>query len=149
MANHRQNYVLTSIRNPFEVEALQNSGGFILVAITAPIELRFARIIARHRNQEETMTLEEFKRYEEKELQSASSVEQQLNECVKIARFTISNDTDLISFEQKIEQILSKNFRNQLYCAFSIIILLPISFPLSPILFESSDNKCYISKLSI
>jgi len=87
---------------------LQNSGGFILVAITAPIELRFARIIARHRNQEETMTLEEFKRYEEKELQSASSVEQQLNECVKIARFTISNDTDLISFEQKIEQIYQK-----------------------------------------
>jgi len=56
------NYALTSIRNPFEVRALQEAGNFVLVAIDAPIELRFNRIIERNRkNEKEIMTLEQFK----------------------------------------------------------------------------------------
>jgi dephospho-CoA kinase len=101
-----KNYALTSIRNPYEVRALQEAGNFVLVAIDAPIEVRFARIIERNRkNEKELMTLEEFKRFEEDELKSESTSSQQIGECIKMARFTVSNDSDFAVFEKRIEEV--------------------------------------------
>ncbi|MCU0652824.1 MAG: AAA family ATPase, partial [Candidatus Pacebacteria bacterium] len=64
--DERKNYVVTSIRSPFEVKKLQKAGSFALVAVDAPIEVRFQRIIERNkRNRKEIIDFEEFKRYEE------------------------------------------------------------------------------------
>lgn len=109
MNGGRKNYALTSIRNPFEVRALQEAGNFVLVAIDAPLELRFARIIERNRkNEKEIMSLEEFKRFEENELKSDSTSSQQIGECIKMARFTVSNESDFATFEKRIEEIYQR-----------------------------------------
>lgn len=109
MNGGRANYALTSIRNPFEVRALQEGGNFVLVAVDAPVELRFNRIIERNRkNEKEIISLEEFKRFEENELQSESTSSQQIGECIKMARFTVSNDSDFAAFERHIEDIYQR-----------------------------------------
>ncbi len=103
------NYALTSIRNPFEVRALQEAGNFVLVAIDAPIELRFNRIIERNRkNEKEIMTLEQFKRFEENELRSDSTSSQQIGECIQMARFMVFNESDFETFGKRIEDVYQK-----------------------------------------
>jgi len=106
MNGGKKNYTLTSIRNPREVRALQEAGDFVLVAIDAPVELRFNRIIERNRkNEREILSLEEFKRFEEDELSSQLSSSQQIGECIKMAKFFVSNDSDFATFEKRIDEL--------------------------------------------
>lgn len=58
--------VVSGVRSLGEVEAIRKAGGKI-VFIDAPIELRYERILARHRSGEEKLTFEEFKASEEAE----------------------------------------------------------------------------------
>ncbi len=109
MNGTQKNYALTSIRNPSEVRTLQRAGDFVLVAIDAPVELRFNRIIERNRkNEKEIMSLEEFKRFENEELNSQLSSSQQIGECIKMAQFSVSNDSDFKTFEERIDQLYSQ-----------------------------------------
>lgn len=109
MNGGKKNYILTSIRNPSEVRALQEAGDFVLVAVDAPVEVRFNRIIDRNRkNEREIMSLEEFKRFEEDELSSQLSSSQQIGECIKMAKFFISNDSDFATFDKKIDELYSR-----------------------------------------
>ena len=39
-----QNYVVDSIRNPYEVESLRARGGFHLLHVDAPVEVRYERV---------------------------------------------------------------------------------------------------------
>jgi dephospho-CoA kinase len=96
--------VIDSIRNPSEVEYLRRQEGFILIAIDAPIEIRFARAQARGRD-ESAATLEEFRAKEEVEM-AGSETGQQLARCMAMADRTIANDGTLEELWRKVEECL-------------------------------------------
>ena len=45
----KRNYIIDSIRSPFEIKALRQLKGFALIGIDAPVETRFNRILSRNR----------------------------------------------------------------------------------------------------
>ncbi|MFZ3074172.1 MAG: AAA family ATPase [Minisyncoccales bacterium] len=101
-----KNYVVTSIRNPNEIKELKKAGNFILMAVNAPVETRFKRIIDRNReNEKEIISFEEFKKFEADELESQLSSSQQIKECIEMANFTVDNDCDIAAFPERIESV--------------------------------------------
>ena len=96
--------VIDSIRNPSEVKYLRKEKEFILLAIDAPVELRYERVKRRGR-QESASTLEEFIKKEEEEM-TDSEKEQQLHSCMKMADFIIMNDGTLEDLYLKLEEIV-------------------------------------------
>lgn len=96
--------VIDSIRNPSEVEYLRKEKEFILLAIDAPVELRYERVKQRGR-QESVSTLEEFIKKEKEEM-TDSEKGQQLHSCIKMADFVILNDGTLEDLHLKLEEIV-------------------------------------------
>jgi len=96
--------VIDSIRNPSEVEYLRREKEFILLAIDAPVELRYERVKQRGR-QESVTTLEEFIKKEKEEM-TDSEKGQQLHSCMKMADFMIMNDGALEDLHLKLEEIV-------------------------------------------
>jgi len=96
--------VIDSIRNPREVEYFRSRGRFTLLAIDAPIEIRFARVTARGR-EESAAGLEEF-RAKEAEEKSTDEAGQQLQTCMAMADFLVLNDGDLEDFFTRLEGFL-------------------------------------------
>ncbi|MCX8160305.1 MAG: AAA family ATPase [Candidatus Saccharicenans sp.] len=95
--------VIDSIRNAAEVSFLRSLGDFILVAVDAPIEVRFERTRKRGRN-ESASTLEEFRLKEEQE-KSTRDTGQQLEICLRLADLTIINDGSLEDLRKKLEEL--------------------------------------------
>lgn len=58
--------VVTGLRSLGEAKELKNAGG-VLMWIDAPLEVRYQRMVNRHRDQESQVSLEEFKAREERE----------------------------------------------------------------------------------
>lgn len=95
--------VIDSIRNSREVEYLRSLGDFILIAVDAPVEIRFERARKRGRN-ESAVSLEEFRKKEELEKTTAEN-SQQLEACLKLADLTITNDGSLEELWKKLEEL--------------------------------------------
>lgn len=98
------NYVIDSIRNPFEVKALRELSGFKLIGIDAPVEIRFKRAVARKRPGDPE-TLEEFVEKERRE-NMAETANQQLDNCLKLADTVIINDSTIESLRKKLDLVL-------------------------------------------
>jgi dephospho-CoA kinase len=96
--------VIDSIRNPREVEFLRCRPGFRLLAVDAPIGLRFARVKARGRD-ESAATLDEFRKKEEAEM-TGSETGQQLARCMAMADRLIINDGTIEDLRKKVEECL-------------------------------------------
>lgn len=96
--------VIDSIRNPREVEYLRRQEEFVLIAIDAPIEVRFARAQARGRD-ESAATLEAFRAKEEIEM-AGSETGQQLAKCMAMADRRVVNDGTLEELWRKVEECL-------------------------------------------
>jgi dephospho-CoA kinase len=96
--------VIDSIRNVREVECLRELPGFILLAVDAPLEVRFERAAARGRD-ESAATPEEFRKKEEEEMNGGTSA-QQLGACMAIADRLIVNDGTLEELHHKLEELL-------------------------------------------
>jgi dephospho-CoA kinase len=101
----KNNYVIDSIRNPAEVEAMQKNKDFKLLFIDAPIELRFERVKERQR-EKDPQTFKEFKLAENKEMESKDSANQQLAKCKEMADFVVINDSAVEELYKKIEKLL-------------------------------------------
>ena len=99
-----ENAIIDSIRNTHEVQYLKKQKNFILLAIDAPIELRYQRILKRGRN-ESVSTLDEFKKKEAEEL-TGSTNQQQLQRCMQMADFMIINDGSIQDLHRKLEIFL-------------------------------------------
>ena len=96
--------VIDSIRNPREVEFLRRQQGFLLLAVDAPIELRFARARARGRD-ESAATLDEFRTKEELEM-AGNETGQQIARCMAMADRIIVNDGTIDELQRKVEELL-------------------------------------------
>ncbi len=102
-----QNLIVTSIRNAGEIKPLQATGGFVLIAVDAPVEQRYARALARARAGEENLSLEEFEQ-QEKIMLHGPIAGQRIADLVKVADYRLHNTGTLADLEQKIDEILSK-----------------------------------------
>jgi Dephospho-CoA kinase len=97
--------VIDSIRNVAEVDCLRRLPGFILVAVDAPVELRYQRVLLRGRN-ESAGTLDEFRRKEDEE-RAGGRDEQQLGPVMAAADLTITNEGTLEEFHAKLRGLLT------------------------------------------
>ena len=95
--------VIDSIRNTHEVAFLRRQDGFVLLAIDAPVEVRFARVAARGRD-ESAADLESFRKKEEQE-RTGGETSQQLEACMAAADRLILNDGTIPDLHRKLEEI--------------------------------------------
>ncbi|MDH4196360.1 MAG: hypothetical protein OEW05_03030, partial [Candidatus Aminicenantes bacterium] len=77
---------------------------FVLVAIDAPAEVRFARVRARGRN-ESAATLEEFLAKEDEERRGGEA-DQQLDACLALADIRIENTGTIQDLHRRLEEAL-------------------------------------------
>ena len=96
--------VIDSIRNPFEVAALREQPGFILVALDAPAALRYERVAKRGRN-ECAACLSDFVCKEEEE-KGADPATQQLHTCMALADRLLVNDGTIEDLHRRLEEFL-------------------------------------------
>ncbi len=101
--NH--NYVVDSIRNPSEVEALRSRGDFQLLSVDADVRLRFKRTRERGRERA-AQTLEQFTAEEARELDSRDPANQQLIATRRLADITIQNDGSIQELRMQLDRIL-------------------------------------------
>ena len=100
------NVVIDSIRNVSEVKELRKLKHFVLLAIDAPIEIRFERASARGRI-ENAPTIEKFIELEELE-KSIDKTAQNIDQCMKLADYFVYNDGTKEDLIKKIEKIVSE-----------------------------------------
>lgn len=103
--NKSQDFVIDSIRSPFEANELGKNKEFTLVGIEAPVEVRFKRLLDRNRLGD-AKTLEEFRQHEQRE-NLKSSTNQQLDATFGIVDRIIINDSTLEELYRKVEDLLS------------------------------------------
>jgi dCMP deaminase len=100
------NYVVDSIRNPAEVEALRRRPDFTFFAIDASVKTRFERSLLRAR-ENAAATFEQFAAEEERELISENPAAQQLVATIALADSVIENNGTMEALHGKLDEILS------------------------------------------
>jgi dCMP deaminase len=104
------NFVVTSIRHPAEVKALQQDSSFFLVFVDAPTAVRFKRMQSRtERKEDDAKTLKEFVASENKEM-AKSGPGQQLGECKKLAKIVLNNESTEDKLSLKVDNIVKDIF---------------------------------------
>lgn len=104
--NKNQNFVIDSIRSPYEAKELMNNKGFVLVGVDAQIELRFKRLLERGRPGD-AKTLDGFKKQEQRE-NLKNKANQQLDATLKLAQEIIINDGTLTELNNKVDDLVNK-----------------------------------------
>jgi dephospho-CoA kinase len=104
MKKVRGDAVIDSIRNSREVAFFRRQPGFILVAVDAPVEIRFRRARKRGRL-ESAATLGEFAAKERQEM-AGGRAGQQLRRCLEAADLTLTNDGTLAGLRRKVDRCL-------------------------------------------
>ena len=102
----KKNFVIDSIRSPYEAKELIKNKGFTLVGVDAPTELRFERLLGRNRLGD-AKTLEEFKQQEQRE-NLKSDTNQQLDATFGMANKIILNNGSLEELHKKIYNLLKE-----------------------------------------
>jgi dCMP deaminase len=99
------NYVIDSIRNPYEVEVLRRRPDFTLLALEADEDIRFER--SRKRGRENAaQTLRQFVEEEARELDSNNPANQQLHATQAKADLVIANNGVLEDLHRRLDELL-------------------------------------------
>src|SRR6516162_7733198 len=99
-----RHYVIDSIRNPSEVEAFRAAKHFKLTRIEAPPEVRFQRILKRHR-ESDPRSFEEFAELESREAEG-DDTSQNLVKVELMADHSLVNDSTLENLYPHIDELL-------------------------------------------
>ncbi len=102
-----KHHVITSIRNPSEVDLLKQRKDFMLITVDAPLNVRYQRLISRGRKDETISSPKDLEKQESKEMSDNPNA-QQLHKVIKMAHVTLNNETDVPTLKAKIENMLSK-----------------------------------------
>ncbi len=102
-----KNYVIDSIRNPFEVKALQKRGNFRLLKVAATEEVRFERVKTRQR-ESDAQSLEEFRRHESAEMTTDDPAKQQLSATEDLADTSLENNGSLEDLHEAVRRCLQR-----------------------------------------
>ncbi|MEK7494452.1 MAG: AAA family ATPase [Patescibacteria group bacterium] len=95
--------VIDGIRRKYDMDFFVDFPGFVLIYVSAPIELRYERTIKRHQNaDDQTKTFEEFQADHERETETTIlALKEQ-------AKFVIENTGSLEDLQVSIEKILEE-----------------------------------------
>jgi dCMP deaminase len=105
------NYVVDSIRSPYEVEVLKRRKDFTLLAVEADAHIRFER--SRKRGRESAaQTPDQFLEEEARELSSSNPANQQLDATLRAADITVTNNGSLEDLHRKLDELLPPLMRN-------------------------------------
>lgn len=107
--------IMDGIRNMGEVEYLKKKFGqnFKLISIDAPLETRFARVQKRSDSKDPQMTLEEFREVDKRDRGLSEPMNgQHVEDCMRIADFTIENNGTTRDFEKKIDEVMKQIMTN-------------------------------------
>jgi dCMP deaminase len=107
MLQKDRNYVIDSIRNPAEVDALRKLGRFFLLYIHAPDSVRFERIKSRGR-EEDPRTYEAFVKIEKLEMENAEKTKQNLKGTFAMADRKVENSGDYNELHDAIDGTLGE-----------------------------------------
>jgi dephospho-CoA kinase len=106
-----KNLVLTSIRNPAEVDEIKSRGG-VIVEVYADLKTRYARTVERVKNDPnahgDIASFEDFKAKEERELASTDPAKQQLNKCISLAEYRLNNNGSIEILDKELDSLLSR-----------------------------------------
>jgi len=106
-AGGKDNIVIDGIRNPGEIEEIKKFGG-LMIAVDAPVEIRFERLLSRKR-ESDPKTLEDFKKMDSRDRgDKESEVGQQVDKCIELSDYLIINDSTLETLKTKVEYLLLK-----------------------------------------
>lgn len=98
--------VLDSIRNPAEIVELRKLSGFVLIALDAPLKVRYEREHARGRIGN-AKTFEEWLAIEKME-DGENPLHLQVHMCMKLADYALQNDGTKEELKKKIDEVLQK-----------------------------------------
>jgi dCMP deaminase len=101
-----KHYIIDSIRNPAEVEAFRAAKHFKLIRVEAPADVRFQRILHRHR-ESDPRTLEEFIALENREAEG-DDTSQNLVKVELMADCMVTNDAALEKLYRQIDDLLPR-----------------------------------------
>ncbi|MBI2092944.1 MAG: AAA family ATPase [Deltaproteobacteria bacterium] len=107
-----KNYIVDSVRNPFEVEALRRRKDFYLLMIDAEPKIRFERLKARGR-EKDPEDYDSFLKQEAKEAGSNDPNAQQLNRTCDMADAKVENNDTLEELHEDIRHVLRALAANQ------------------------------------
>ena len=102
-----QNYVIDSIRNPAEIEALRTRADFTLLAIIADPKTRFERMKARAR-ENDPQTFEGFLAAEAREAENKDPNAQQLNRTEALADTQVPNNGLMAELHLALRRVLAE-----------------------------------------
>ena len=100
----RNRIVFGGLRAIAEAEAVKNNGG-VMIAVTAPIETRFARAKARGRIGDD-VTFEQFKSTEDAEAKNDDPYAQNVSVIIASANYTVNNNGTHEALHKQIDQIM-------------------------------------------
>lgn len=100
-----KNYIVDSVRNPFEVETLRKRKDFHLIVIEAEPKVRFERTKTRAR-ENDPMTYEDFLKIDAAEAGSRDPASQQLNRTQELADAAVENNGSIDEFHDQIKQVI-------------------------------------------
>lgn len=103
------NVVIESIRCVGEVESLKKKKDFVLWAVDADVENRYARIVER-KSSSDKVSFQDFVRQEEKEMENVDKLKQNLKACIEMSDVVFRNDWTIVELESKVEKVLGKGF---------------------------------------
>lgn len=102
-----KNYVIDSIRNPLEAQALKKRSNFRLVKVVADEAIRFDRVKARKR-ESDPETLDEFRRLEAAEMTGDDPSRQQLLQTEELADAEVLNNGTLEELHDETRRCLQR-----------------------------------------
>ncbi len=102
-----ENAVIESIRTPGEIESLRRSKNFVLLAVDAPVEIRYQRIILRQ-SETDRVSEETFIQNEKREMTSTDPNKQNLSKCILEADYLLNNGGNKEALYEQLEKILNK-----------------------------------------
>lgn len=98
--------IIESVRAIWEVESLKKNSDFILLAVNADQKLRFERAIAR-KSESDFVTFEKFQEQERLESENSDPSKQNINACIEMADFVISNNWSLEDLHKQLDKIIA------------------------------------------
>lgn len=99
-----ENAVIESIRATAEAETLKKNGG-VLIAVDAPVEVRYRRIIAR-KSSSDSVSFDEFVAHEKIEMNDPNPHGMQKAKVMEMADYTITNAESYDELNRQIEDVL-------------------------------------------
>jgi len=110
MQKKKEVLIIDGIRNPGEAEFLRRTNGrdFILIAVDAPREMRWMRVVQRKKSTD-PKTPEDFAKIDDRD-QGVNEPEygQQVRKCIEMSDYVLVNDGSYEDFTKKCDEVIAK-----------------------------------------